>query len=134
MQRDNFDNIRSIIENRANDNWTTTPIAWQDVPYYPVKNEAYIAINTLFGESENAGLNSMNNVEAPIRENGVLLIQCFTAANIGSGTILRLAGEIRELYQNTDESGLAFYAGSINRIGELNDFLQYNVEIPFYYQ
>ncbi len=134
MQRDNFDTIRQLIESRANDNWATTPIAWQDVPYYPKKNEAYIAINTLFSESENAGLNSMDNVDAPIRENGVLLIQCFTAANIGSSNVLKLAGKIRELYQNTYEAGLAFYAGSINRVGEQNDFLQYNVEIPFYYQ
>ena len=134
MIRDNFDTVRDIIEKRAKDNWTTTRIAWQDVPFRPKEKESYIAINVLWAESENAGLNSMNQPEAPVRENGNLLIQCFTAVNIGSEEVLKLAGEIRELYQNTDENGLAFYAGSVNRVGEANDFLQYNVEIPFYYQ
>ena len=134
MQAENFDKVRALIEQRAKDNWVDTPVAWQDVPYVPNKGESYIAINVLFGESVNAGLSSMNDPSAPVREHGILMIQCFTAANTGSSIVLQLAGKIRQVYQNTDEAGLAFYAGSVNRVGEAADFLQYNVEIPFYYQ
>ena len=134
MSENNFNNVRKIVENRAKNNWVDTEIAYQDIPYEVKKNTPYIALNILFGESENAGLGSMNNMQAPIRENGVLLIEVHVPSNKGTDQVLSIAGNIRALYQNTDENGLAFYAGSINRIGESSDQLQYNVEIPFFYQ
>lgn len=80
-----FVDERKAIESELNNNWTTTPIQWENVPFsVPLSNgvqQPYIALFLLTGEGEQIDLGTV-----PLyRWAGVIAIQIFVPEHNTSG-------------------------------------------------
>jgi hypothetical protein len=127
---ENLDTARKIIETQLQDNWSETPIAFQDVPYKVNAAEEFVALNVLWSGSEGIALQT----NGPIRDWGIAMIEVFAIPDEGSSRVLELCGDLRALFNEFVSGGLTFHTGSARRVGVMGDFLKYIVEIPFYYE
>lgn len=130
ISNENMNLARKAIETRLQDNWVTTPIAYQDVLYKVNGGEEFVSLNTLFSESEDVSLAT----NGPIRDWGIVMIEVFAIPDQGTERVLELCGDLRTLFHEQEFGGVTCQTGSSRRVGVMGDFLKYIVEIPFYYQ
>jgi len=129
--KNNLDKCREAIENEFYDNWSTTPIAFQDIPYKVTASE-WIAVNVLFSSSEAPGIAT----NGPITDYGSALIEVFVPINVGSSRGLVLGGLVREVLheKRLASNKLHMLQGTVRRIGVAGDFVKYIVNVPFMYR
>jgi hypothetical protein len=126
----NLDLARLAIESKLQDNWSETPIAFQDVPYKVNAAEEFIALNILWSGSESVTIVS----DGPVRDWGIVMVEVFAIPDQGTERVLEICGDVRAVFQEWAAGGICFQQGTARRIGVMGDFLKYIVEIPFYYQ
>jgi len=124
---------RVAIEKRLSDNWTTTDIAFDNVPYSPTSAN-YIA---LFILPASATQNEIQGTNSQIRYVGVITIQIFTATDIGSATALGYADTLSALFRNAQfnygTSGtITTRQPQIQRVGVVSGRFQINLSVPYY--
>ena len=130
ISNENLDTARKIIETQMQDNWSETPIAFQDVLYKVNAAEEFVALNVLWSGSEGVALQT----NGPIRDWGIVMIEVFSFPDQGTERILELCGDVRAVFNEFESGGLSCQQGFPRRIGVMGDFLKYIVEIPVYYQ
>lgn len=124
-----YQDIRAAIEARLSTNWTTTPIAWDNVAYTPAANTAFI--RPLIEEVD-AKQVSMST-EPCHRVTGLLHIMIFVPVNTGTNTARGYADTIAGIFRNADFSGVKCQSPRIRRVGDLGEWFQYSVVIPFFF-
>jgi|GEM_PF-1105923 hypothetical protein len=126
-----FEDERIAIEKRFNDNWTTTPIVWSNVPFKE-QTTPYVALFILDGEGEQVSLGTV----AMRRWAGVVVIQVFTLPDTGTKLARTYAETIAAIFDRAQFS----YGGSgtitcrvpsIDPVGVENGWYQVNVNVPF---
>lgn len=121
-----FDTERQNIEARLKANWTTTPIAYPNVPFEKPDNSAWVRLNIINGASN---YHTMSN---GIRRAGVIVVQIFTPINTGTKTIKGYADTILGIFQNAEFGGIVCNVASIETAAPSNVWQQVNVSIPFW--
>lgn len=128
-----FADERAAIEKRMKDNWTTTPIVFDNVGFRPT-DSAYVAI---FIQNASAQQIEIKGTTPLHRYSGIIAIQIFTDANSGSNTARTYADTIAAIFRNQSfsygNSGTIFCRSpNVQRVGVVEGRFQLNLSVPFY--
>lgn len=121
-----FTDIRKICEEQLANNWTSTPIAYDNAPFDPPNNPKSpwirCALHPIY--SENAALGGLAK-----RDYATFWMQVFIPLNTGSGSAYDYAKELEILFSNKTINGLTFYQAETSYVGdEGNGWFQLNVK------
>lgn len=120
---------RRDIEKRLSDNWATTPIAFDNVYYEPVKGTPWIQLSIQEGDAFRV------NIGTPgvHRQTGIILIQIFTDTKSGTHIIRQYADTLSELFRDVQFNGITCREVDPVAVGFVEGWYQYNLNIPYYY-
>jgi hypothetical protein len=122
------------VETLFNDQWTSTPVAYENALFTIPETDPWIRVTVNFFNSDQGGIGT-----DCVYLRGQIIVQIFTRYDTGTRTSYQLADEISALIQNTDLGGLLTYAASILKIGDAErsmnrmetDWYQMNVYADF---
>lgn len=128
-----FADERAAIEKRLKDNWTTTPIAFDNVGFRPT-DSAYVAI---FIQNAAATQIEMTGTTPNHRYTGLISIQIFTDVNTGSQTAREYADTISAIFRNKrfssgDSGTIICRSPNVQRVGVVDGRFQLNLTVPYY--
>ncbi len=118
-------NERQSIESRLSANWSTTPIAWENVDFEPPDNSSWIRATILNGET------IYDRFSSKKRHLGIISIQIFSPLNQGASTARSYADTIKSIFDGQEFGGVSCQASSIVNVGNLNGWYQLNLNVPF---
>jgi hypothetical protein len=121
--------VLKAIETHFNTNWTTTSIAWPNVPF-TAPNSSWVRFNIL---PDDIYTDELGPSGAGIRR-GVVKIQVFTKPNIGSRTGAGLAAAIESLFHLKDIDGIHFESAytTNNGLDAVGTWYQHTVTAPWW--
>jgi hypothetical protein len=121
-----FENERLSIEDRFEDNWTYTTIAWENVEFDTPNNDYWVRFNILNGDGDYRGINNLK------RHTGIIVVQLFAPRNVGTSTIRLYADYASSLFDSRKFSDVVCGVASIETIGTDEIWHQINVNIPYW--
>jgi len=129
----NIFTIRGVFDTVLKQQWSETPIAWDNVPFDPPQGCSWIRGALVVDDSQNVNIGVLVEGNARTRHSGNYIIQVFSPLNEGSGDHTLVVSQLIKLLQNQQpHKDILTYAGSYRRIGnEGNGWYQSNVIIPF---
>lgn len=118
---------RIDIESRLNTGWTTTPIAWDNIPYVPIPGTAWIRCTILTGD-----VNSLEFGRTPLKEyDGIIDIGIFTPKETGSAVARGYADTLSALFDLVEFGTVDCDEASVQNLGAEEDWYHLAVTIPF---
>lgn len=128
-----FEQIRLAIESRMA-LWAEAPIAFDGAPAGPAVKTAqnsgtpWVRLTIQHGDSFTAGIGS----QPCVRRTGIIMVQIFTARDVGSRPALVLADSIAAHLEYWQQGGgLETQAASVMRVGPTDTYYQINVNCPY---
>lgn len=124
MTQSHFADISAAIRGRLDDNWTTTPILYENLDEAVIQTDgetpqAFIALETMFF------LNDQMDIGDPgrrlFRTRGMIKIYILTPVSAGDGLGLQYADALAEIYRGQRFDGVVCYGASIRGAGEQAD-------------
>jgi hypothetical protein len=121
----------NAIRNRLNAQWTTTPIAWDNVEFDRPDNSAYIQLVIQDSGTKQASMGAPDSNW--FRSNGLLIIMIFVPLNQGDKVALEMADVLTAIFRRWVDAPtrLRFGAPFIRNIGAEPKFYHVNVLCPF---
>jgi hypothetical protein len=107
----NRNTIRATIESRLATELALSPaipVVFNNVSYAPTPNSSWVQCLLNFGANNYLTLGSTTNSDNRIA--GVIVVNIFTPAGVGSGANFTIAKRIRDLYNRVNVSGVYFDA------------------------
>lgn len=125
-----FEDTRKAIEGRLGDNWSTTPIKFENVPFKETK-DPYVALFILDGEGQQISLGT----PAVRRWPSVIKIQIFVPQDTGTKLARTYADSLGTIFDRAQFSSgnsgtITCRIPSITHVGITNGWDQVNVTIP----
>jgi len=121
-----FADERSNIEERFNDSWKTTSIAWGNADLNIPNNSEWVRFNILNGNSAYRAINGLK------RHTGIINIQLFTPLNKGTNTIRGYADTIATIFDGQAFKDVVCDVASVETVGTDDKWYQMNVNIPYW--
>lgn len=118
------------IKNRLNTQWgASTPVAWPNVAFKPVTDQAWIRLTIKDGPCHRVELGAGQIHE---RGGGTIYVQVFVPEGKGTSPALTLADQIAAIFREWTYDNIACRTPSIRDFGsDGNGWYQVNVETPF---
>jgi len=123
-----FQDIRAAIEAQLSSNWTTTPIAWDNVEYDPTPAASFIRL--IVDEVDSTQV-SMATTPCH-RIVGLIHIMIMVPINTGTNVARGYADTLAGIFRNADFSSVKCQSPRIRRVGDVGEYYQLSVLIPFY--
>lgn len=124
----NHNSIRAALENKITNNWTATPIHYDNVIIDTVSTQPYLLVNYIPMSSSNAVLG-----RGRIRHYGEFDIRIFIPANTGTGLAYEYADQIKNIFSNQTFDGVNCYSSEVIRHGIYNStWFVLSVNTPFW--
>ncbi len=122
-----LDTVREVVEKRFNDNWTSTPIQWENVHFEPQDGQAFIApvIVPTSGDQVSLGTVALN------RWDGFVDVSIFVPRGIGAKLANDLSNEVIKLFYHYTDSGVSFFTGYSKPTGATEIWFRVNVTVPY---
>ena len=118
---------RIDIESRLNTNWTTTPIAWDNVPYTPAPGTDWIRCTILPGD-----VNALEFGRSPEKEySGIIDIGIFVPRGTGSVTARGYADTLSALFDLVEFGTIDCSEAFVQNVGIEEDWYQLSVTITY---
>jgi len=127
-----FEQIRIAIESRMAQ-WDSVPVAYDGVPNSPALTQAmaakssWVRLTIQHGASFTAGIGS----DPCVRRSGLVMLQIFTPINSGSRPAAMLADSLAQHWEYWQQGNIETQAASVQRVGQDDDYYQYNVSLSF---
>jgi len=118
---------RSDIEGRLNTGWTTTAIAWDNVPYIPTPGTSWIRCTILPGDSEALEFGR----DALCDYSGIIDIGIFVPQATGSATARGYADTLKALFHLVEFGSIDCKEASVQNLGIDDGWYHLAVTIPF---
>jgi len=118
---------RSDIEARLNTGWTTTPIAWDNIPYVPTPGISWIRCTILPGDVETLEFGRDTTKEYM----GIIDIGIFTQKNTGSVVARGYADTLSTLFSMVAFGTIDCDPAKVMNLGIDEDWYMMNVSIPY---
>jgi hypothetical protein len=123
-----FATARRDIENRMNDNWATTPIAWDNVHFNPPENgDPWVAFH-IYEDATNRITIGNPGVH---RISGTIVINIMVKENSGTAEARGYADTIGAIFRDAVFSGITCREVTLTPAGVNNGWYQLNLTIPF---
>ena len=118
---------RADIESRLNTGWTTTAIAWDNVPYVPTPGTSWIRCTILPGS-----VDALEFGRDTLKEHsGIIDIGIFTPRNTGSAVGRGYADTLSTLFDLAEFGTIDCDEAEVQNLGIDEDWYQLSVSIPF---
>lgn len=104
-----LNDVRSAIEGRIATELAKSPaypVSYQNVPFNPPNNSAWLQVQIRFGDNAYATLQGPST--GFNRQNGSLVVNIFTPVGTGSGANLTIAERVKDLFDRAKFSSLIF--------------------------
>ena len=118
---------RADIEARLNTNWSTTPIAWDNVPYVPTPGAVWIRCTILPGSAEGLAFGKDTDIEYLV----IIDIGIFVPKNTGSNTARQYADTLAVIFNLENFGTVDCDEAYAQNLGAEEDWYHWNVTIPF---
>jgi hypothetical protein len=105
------------------------PVEYPNTPFSPPKDETWMRMRILWGDSFQATLGEAKRFRTP----GVLEVQIFEPVQKGDGCSLDLSDKIKSLFRSTTVNGITWRTPSLASVGRDEQWWQTNVSCPFYF-
>ena len=99
-----FSEASNAIRTRFASLWNTTPIAWQNVSYFPTVGTPFVFLEILHSTSEQITLGAAGS--RLFREFGIIYANIFTPVNEGTKRALEYADSISAIFRGVEFSGV----------------------------
>ena len=122
---------RAAIEKYFSDNWTTTPIQFDNVKFNKPNDSKWVTITITTGSSTQITLGS----DSPLnRHVGTIIVQVFTQAGVGSKQAKELARDVanifrRKVFNISATETILCREPTIQRVGVETDTGLYNLNV-----
>jgi len=123
-----FQNIRQAIESRFLTNWTATDVSWDNIPYTPNANTAFVRL--MIDE-----IDSFQASMATIPCHRIIgIIHILIMVPIGTGThVARVyADDAAAIFRNANFDGIQCRSPRIVRVGDIGEYYQISTLINFW--
>jgi len=120
----------AIIIKRFKDNFSTTPIAYENVEFKVDTDVDWVRLSVQNGDSNQV---SMGTPAVANRFVGIIFVQIYTRAGRGTATALSIAQEVSDIWRNKQFDGITCRAPDINHLGVEGSWFQINVSCEFFY-
>lgn len=126
-----FEDAGKAIETRMQNNWNTTPIKFENVPFVE-PSTAYVALVIRDGEGSQIDCGT----PALSRWPGVIMIQVFVPVDTGTRQAREYADQIapifsRAQFSNGNSGNISCRIASIEKAPDKNGWCQFNVTVPY---
>ena len=121
-----FVDERLAIEDRLQEFWNYTDIAWANVDFDVPNNNDWIKLNILNGNSNYRAIDNKK------RHTGVISVQVFSPVNTGTNKVREYSDTIASIFDSKTFSDVVCDVASIVTIGADDRFYQVNVTIPYW--
>jgi len=121
-----FTEFRRLIETHLQDNFSTCPIKFENVP---IKREGLVNWIAVFDKPTFAQSTGFGETSA--LTGGVLIIQIFTPLDTGTEVSRSIADELAELIGNKELFGIALSVPELHSAPGNNEYFQQNLQIPY---
>ena len=121
-----FNNERLAIEDRFEEHWKDTSIAWPNVAFDMPNNEDWVKITILNGSSSYRAINNSK------RHTGIIVVQLFTPIDSGTSIIRKHADTVVSIFDGKQFSDVVCDVASIETVGTNDIWHQVNVTIPYW--
>lgn len=104
-----LNDVRSAIEGRIATELAKSPaypVSYQNVPFTPPNNSAWLQVQIRFGDNAYATLQGPST--GFNRQNGTLVVNIFTPVGTGSGANLTIAERVKDLFDRAKFSSIIF--------------------------
>ena len=128
-----FEADHAAIESRFQTAWidgssARTPIAFDNVDFKPAREESFVRLTIIDGEAKQASIE-----ENPLhRRVGIIVIQIFVRPGDGTKPAEVLADHAATIFRAVQFSGITCRSPEYRKIGQVEDWYQINVEVPFF--
>jgi len=122
-----YETEREDIETRLNTNWTTTDIAWDNVPYIPTPGTAWIRCTILPGGAEGLSFGSDTDIEY----SGIIDLGIFVPKDTGNNTARQYADTLAAIFNLEDFGTVECWEASVQNLGIEKSWYRLSVTIPF---
>lgn len=123
-----FDAIRAAIEDHFSTNYSTTVVAYDNVPFTPPAT-SHVRLFILDGGGSQVDMGAAPSY----RYTGVVEVQVFVPSDSGSGPAMQLADEVATLFRGRTLGGVVCRTPYATRVGQRDGWYQVNVTVPFYF-
>lgn len=108
-----FEDIRKAAEGHFKANWPHTPVQWENVPFDPPQEEAWVRLTILHAPSliETQGSGGFNRIV------GLIVVSIFVPLDSGTRRARQYADMVYELFNRKRIGGLYFSATTVRDIG-----------------
>ena len=122
-----WSSINNAFTNRLSTNWSTTDVAWDNVPYESTEGQEWVRAVLLPVTTENAAMGTAK------KHYGIFWLQVFTPLNSGTGRGYELAEMLDGIFGNSNFDDVVCYASEITRTGDDgNGWYQTDVKVNFW--
>lgn len=119
--------IRQAIEGRLKSNWSTTPIAWDNIVFTPPAASPFIRLTILLSEE------TQISMLKGYRQSGYIDIGIFCPEGSGTNTAYVYADSLSTIFRGVQFSGISCQGAKTTRIpSQEKGWFMLNVSIPFY--
>lgn len=122
-----FEALTHSIESRFNTNWSSTPVAYENVPFTP-PNTAWVRLTVIAGFGNTKGIMGTG---VTVEDNGLISIQVFVPEGTGTNESKTLVDAAISIYEHTRFDGILAYTASPVSVGVSDGWHQTNITIPF---
>jgi hypothetical protein len=123
-----FQDIRQAVESRFSTNWTATDVSWDNVPYAPDANTAFVRLL----------INEVESFQASIagtpchRFIGIISVLIMVPVGTGTNTARGYADAVAGIFRNANFSDIQCRSPRIVRVGDIGEHFQYSVLVNFW--
>lgn len=120
-----FDTTYATIEVHFEDNWTDTPVEYDNVPFTPIIGTPFVRLNVVWATNTPISIGGLN------RGTGIAYFQIHTPKGTGTIESAKIATKIAKIFTNKSINKVQFSTSTIQRIGVVRSWYRLNVLIPF---
>ena len=123
-----FQEIRAAIETRFSTNWTATDISWDNVPFTPDPETAFVQL--LINEVD---AYQVSMATAPCHWfTGIIHVVIMVPVGTGTHTARGYADSVAAIFRNAIFSNINCRTPRIIRVGDVGEYFQYSCLVNFW--
>ena len=124
-----FSTARRDIENRLSDNWATTPIAWENVPFVPPNDEAWISLSIFEDDVRRITIGNPGTH----RVMGIITISINIPESTGTKLARDHADSLAPIFRDKQFNGITCREAKLGNGGTKDGWYTMVLSVPFYW-
>jgi len=117
--------ITKSIEERMKVNWSLTPVEYDNIDFLEVAGQSFIRLRIHTPNKQRIAIGGLERVT------GYIDGSIFVPSNSSRENIDILVDEFSKIFELWDDGEIEFKLARINRVGQVNEWYQLQVIIPF---